>query len=262
MAIPNNPLSQAQAQVPTGPESKPLSLSVQPAALDGQKSAPKAAPAPAPTKDHVAVSTLKTGSTPAPLALFGQTAAFDPIQAGKLNTTPTISKANPPASIKAALAPTLKIIAAVDPKMAQAISKLDDNDFVLAADGLTDMFAKHDIYAAWVAVAREGGTAKLHFSDMVLDDRFWKLNDAEKASVLSHEMVHAGDLPIISHFEKLFGVIKNKIDGVEMGDPVEDRAYVYQQAQFEKLGIGSSSEIFWTVQTYLEDRGLIQPYKF
>ncbi len=254
MAIQNNPLSNGQA---LAAEAKKVNTPV-PA-----KPEKTVAPAPSTTaNDQVKLTATPVGSTPAPVSLFPQKTAFDPIKAGKVNTTQGISKANSPASIKAALAPTLKIIAAIDPEMSKAISKLDDNDFVLADDGIKDMFAKHDIYAAWVAVARDSGTMNLHFRDMVLDDRFWKLNDGEKASVLSHEMVHAGDLPIISNFEKLFGVIKNKIDGVEMGDPVEDRAYVYQQAQFEKLGIDSSSEIFWTVQTYLEDRGLIAPYKF
>ena len=45
----------------------------------------------------------------------------------------------------------------------------------------------------------------------------------------------------------------NKINGVEWGDPVEDRAYKHQYAMFEKLGITSRDEIFWTAQTYMED---------
>jgi hypothetical protein len=202
-----------------------------------------------------------------PISLFQmpQTPAkpiFNAIEAGKLNTTKTYSKADMPVSIKEALGPTIRIVEAVDPKLAAAIHKMDENDFVLADDGIHDMFAKHDIYAAWTAIAREKGTAKLHFYDMVLDDRFWKLRDAEKASVLMHEMVHANDIPIISNFEKLFGTIYNKVKGIEWGDPVEDRAYKHQYAMFDKLGIKSNDEIFWTAQTYLEDRGLIEPYKF
>lgn len=210
--------------------------------------------------DQLKVQTRKDPRLPAqPVSLM---AAFDPKEAGKRNTTPHISKANPPTSIKAALEPTIQIVEAVDPTIGKALRKMSDSDFVLADDGIHDMFAKHDIYAAWVTVAREKGNVRLHFHDMVLDDRFWKLRDAEKASVLIHEMVHAQDTPIISHFEKLFGTIYNKFKGRECGDPVEDRAYLHQYAVNQKLGINERDEIYWTVQTYLEDRGLVPPHTF
>jgi hypothetical protein len=214
--------------------------------------APVSRAVPAPV-DQLQTS-LPSGRVPAqPLKLFSD---FDPIAAGKRNTTAQVSKAHRPASLKAALEPTFQIVEAVDPKTARALRQMRESDFEMAADGMHDMFAKHDIYAAWVTVAREKGTARLHFSDMILDDRFWKLRDAEKASVLIHEMVHAGDTPIISNFEKLFGTIANKVKGVEWGDPVEDRAYLHQAAINQKLGLGEGDEIYWTVRTYLEDRGL------
>lgn len=235
------------------------------AVLAAPLSRPQVQQAPVPVQARLAPSdTLALsarGKVPASAISFAAP-AFDPIEAGKKNTTQGLSKAHMPMPVKEALGPTLKIIRAVDPEMAKAIDKLDEDDFILADNGLKDLFGQHDMYAAWVAVVREGGTANLHFSDMVLDDRFWKLRDAEKASVLMHEMVHSKDIPIVSHFEKLFGTIKNKVQGVEWGDPVEDRAYVHQYQMFEKLGIGSSDEIFWTAQTYLEDRGLVEPYKF
>lgn len=201
-------------------------------------------------------------STPLSFAAPAATPVFDPKTAGKANTTANYSKANMPVPIKVALEPTFKLVDAVDPKIAKELRNMDESDFVLADDGIHDMFAKHDIYAAWVAVAREKGTAKLHFRDMVLDDRFWKMRDAEKASVLIHERVHASDTPIISNFEKLFGSLHNKIKGIDWGDPVEDRAYLHQYKLFEPLGITSKDEIFWNVQTYLEDRKLVEPYKF
>lgn len=231
-------------------------------------STPTLAPTSAPVKVPPRVDQLQLSQTTdkrvpsTPLSLSVTKPAFDPIAAGKVNTTPHYSKANMPVPIKTALEPTFKIIDAVDPKMGKALRSMDESDFVLADDGIHDMFAKHDIYAAWVAVAREKGTAKLHFRDMVLDDRFWKMRDAEKASVLIHERVHADDLPIISNFEKLFGTIKNKIKGIEWGDPVEDRAYLYQYEVNKKLGITDRDEIYWGVQTYLEDRGLVPPHKF
>ncbi|MEZ0370446.1 MAG: hypothetical protein ACAI44_15260 [Candidatus Sericytochromatia bacterium] len=194
-----------------------------------------------------------------PLSLFSAPAGLDPIAAGKLNSTQGFKKGHMPVSTRQALDPTIKIVEAVAPEIGKAMRKLDDGDFELAADGMQDVFAKHDIYAAWVAVARERGTARLHFSDMILDDRFWELRDAEKASILIHEMVHAGETPIISHFEKLFGTIYNKVKGIEWGDPVEDRAYVYQYGLFDKLGITKADEVFWAVETYLEDRKLIAP---
>jgi len=223
--------------------------------------APKATTTPA-TADQLQLSRSKDSRVPSTPLSFAAKVAFDPIAAGKANTTPTYSKANMPVSVKTALEPTFKIIDAVDPKMGKALREMDESDFVLADDGIHDMFAKHDIYAAWVAVAREKGTAKFHFRDMVLDDRFWKMRDAEKASVLIHERVHADDLPIISNFEKLFGTIKNKIKGIEWGDPVEDRAYLYQYEVNKKLGITDRDEMYWGVQTYLEDRGLVPAHKF
>lgn len=197
-----------------------------------------------------------------PVSLFANQPAFDVIAAGKVNTTKGYNKANMPVPVKQALEPTFKLVDAVDPEIGKALRKLGNEDFGLAADGMHDMFAKHDIYAAWVAVARERGTAKLHFSDMILDDRFWGLRDAEKASILIHEMVHAGETPIISHFEKLFGTVYNKVKGIEWGDPVEDRAYLHQYKGFEKLGITKNDEVYWGVQTYLEDRKLIAPQPF
>ncbi len=218
------------------------------------------------------LSLLKSdGRVPAqPVSLFAAAAvptsvvpqAFDVIAAGKINTTQGISKASIKVPVKTALEPTIKIVEAVAPEIGKALRKLDEDDFGLAADGMHDLFAKHDIYAAWVAVARERGSARLHFSDMVLDDRFWALRDAEKASILIHEMVHAGETPIISHVEKLFGTVYNKVKGIEWGDTVEDRAYLYQHKLFDKLGITQKDEVFWTVQTYLEDRKLVKPFTF
>ncbi|PIQ28177.1 hypothetical protein COW36_04935 [bacterium (Candidatus Blackallbacteria) CG17_big_fil_post_rev_8_21_14_2_50_48_46] len=243
-----------------------INFSVQPLQTVTKPQAPalqraKTLPAQAPTVQDTLQRQLKHDPRvpQAPLNLFS---AFDPKEAGKANTTPQVSKANRPASIKAALEPTFKIVEAVDPEIGKALRKMDDSDFVLADDGIHDLFAKHDIYAAWVAVAREKGTAHLHFRDMVLDDRFWKMRDAEKASVIIHEMVHSKDTPVISNFEKLFGTIYNKVKGIEWGDPVEDRAYLHQNAVNQKLGITERDEIYWTVQTYLEDRGLVAPHKF
>lgn len=223
--------------------------------------APVAAPAsPKAVQDSLSIK-ARTGAVPAAAVSFAAP-AFDVIAAGKLNTTKGFKKGNMPGGVKAALEPTIKIVEAVDPKIGKALRELDESDFGLAADGMHDLFAKHDIYAAWVAVARERGTARLHFGDMILDDRFWDLRDAEKASILIHEMVHAGELPIISHFQKLGGTIWNKVKGIEWGDPVEDRAYLYQYHLFDKLGITRSDEVQWTVQTYLEDRKLVPPQPF
>lgn len=231
----------------------------QPLTLPVQTQRPTADPV-LPAPDRLQVQSRGDTRLPAqPLSLFS---GFDPKEAGKRNTTVQIAKAKPPASIKAALEPTFKIVEAVAPEIGKALRKMEDTDFVMADDGIHDMFAKHDIYAAWVAIAREKGTVRLHFRKMVLDDRFWKLRDAEKASVLIHEMVHAQDTPIISNFEKLFGTIYNKVKGREWGDPVEDRAYLHQHAVNQKLGITERDEIYWTVQTYLEDRGLVPPHKF
>ena len=246
---------------------------VQSAPISGPRPLPPAAARPAlspalspaaPSQaDSLSLRLAPQGKLPAAVAvsLFAQP-AFDPIAAGKLNTTQGYQKAAMPVSVTEALEPTIKIVEAVAPEIGKALRKLDNHDFGLAADGMHDMFAKHDIYAAWVAIARERGTARLHFSDMVLDDRFWALRDAEKASILIHEMVHAGELPIISHFEKLFGTVYNKIKGIEWGDSVEDRAYLYQYQLFDKLGITKSDEVYWTAQTYLEDRKLVAPATF
>lgn len=224
-----------------------------PAAL---KSAPS-------SKDQLQLQAASDQRVPtAPISLFASKPAFDVMAAGKLNTTQGYTKAKMPVSVKTALEPTIKLVEAVAPEIGKALRELDENDFGLAADGMHDMFAKHDIYAAWVAVARERGTAKFHFSDMILDDRFWGLRDAEKASILIHEMVHAGETPVISHFEKLFGTVYNKVKGIEWGDPVEDRAYLYQYKLFDKLGITKNDEIYWTVQTYLEDRKMVAPQPF
>lgn len=218
-----------------------------------------------PAADQLAVQTRR-GQIPAQAVSFFQAplpaASFDPVAAGRQNTTAGFSKATQNQSVKSALGPTLKIVAAVAPEIAADIEKMDDKRFLLAENGIKDLFGQHDMYAAWTTVIREKGSARLHFRSMVLDDRFWKLRDAEKASVLMHEMIHANDTPIISNFEKLFGTLHNKIKGVEWGDPVEDRAYLHQYQQFSKLGITEKDEIFWGVQTYLEDRGLIPPYKF
>ncbi len=241
----------------TRPVSAPVIPQTAPAVSVPVSAKPTAAVA-----DQLLLSRATDTRVPSTPLTFAAKPAFDPVAAGKANTTPQYSKANMPVPIKTALEPTFKIIDAVDPKMGKALRGMDESDFVLADDGIHDMFAKHDIYAAWVAVAREKGTAKLHFRDMVLDDRFWKMRDAEKASVLIHERVHADDLPIISNFEKLFGSIKNKIKGIEWGDPVEDRAYLYQYEVNKKLGITDRDEMYWGVQTYLEDRGLVPAHKF
>lgn len=247
-----------------GPQQISLSASIP---LRAQPQAPIANKTPVARDQFIFKNQADTRLPAQPISLFHMPQspvkeAFNPIEAGKINSTKTYSKANMPVSIKEALGPTMRIVEAVAPEIAAALHKMDEHDFVLADDGIHDMFAKHDIYAAWTAIAREKGTAKLHFYDMVLDDRFWKLRDAEKASVLMHEMIHAKDIPIISNFEKLLGTIYNKVKGIEWGDPVEDRAYKHQYAMFDKLGISSQDEIFWTAQVYLEDRGLIKPHQF
>jgi hypothetical protein len=245
----------------TRPETlaKPLSAP----ALARKSAASSISVAPVPRQDQVQLGHARDTRVPhQPLKFAALSPAFDPVVAGKTNSTVGYSKAKMPVSIKTALEPTFKIVDAVDPKIGKELRNMAESDFVLADDGIHDMFAKHDIYAAWVAVAREKGTAKLHFRDMVLDDRFWGMRDAEKASVLIHERVHAGDTPIISNFEKLIGSINNKIKGIDGGDPVEDRAYLHQYAVNQKLGITKNDEIYWAVQTYLEDRGLVKPEVF
>lgn len=248
--------------------------SLQPTAQAARVSAPlsiaavtpkKASPAPiknttASASDALQLQLKRDGRVPTqPLNLMA--APFDPIAAGRENTTKGYSKAHMPVPVKEALEPTLRIIDTVNPKLAKVVRDLDEHDILLADDGIKDMFAKHDIYAAWTAVIREKGTANLHFGSMILDDRFWGLRDAEKASVIMHEITHSKEIPIVSHFQKLFGVIGNQIKG-DYGDPVEDRAYLDQWNMFPKLGITDKDEIFWTVQVYLEDRGMIEPYKF
>lgn len=242
--------------------SPPLIQQPVPSLGPARPAAPIAVQNPVPAaRDSLTLTRLDGRVPAAPVSLFG-TQPLDIKAAGKLNTTKGYTKANMPVPVKTALEPTFKLVDAVAPEIGKALRKLDNSDFALAADGMHDMFAKHDIYAAWVAVARERGTAKVHFSDMVLDDRFWGMRDAEKASVLIHEMVHAGETPVISHFEKLFGTLYNRVKGIEGGDPVEDRAYLYQQKLLAPLGITQNDEIHWTVQTYLEDRKLVKPHVF
>ena len=92
----------------------------------------------------------------------------------------------------------------------------------------------------------------------------YDLDDVEKHSVtvgLRWDL-HEDETPVVSHLQKLGGTIWNKVKGLEWGDPVEDRAYLYQHQLFNKLGITSKDEVYWTVQTYLEDRKLVPPHKF
>lgn len=240
----------------TSPPLLPLSA---PAQRLGVSPAAMAPVAPSTSTDHLQGPSTASGSAPATGVRF--LSATEVIARGKLNTTATYSKAQMPVPIKEALKATLELVAAVDPERAKTLAAMEESDFLLADDGIKDMFAKHDIYAAWAGVIREKGSATLHFGSMVLDDRFWKLRDAEKASVLIHETIHAEEIPVISHVQKLVGVVGNRIKG-DYGDPVEDRAYLHQHTLFEALGIGTKDEIFWTVQTYLEDRKMIPPYKF
>lgn len=235
-------------------------LSIAPAQQPAQhQSTPATPPLAQIGSDSVQLQLRRDTRVPAqPLSL---SAPFDPIAAGRKNTTQGYSKANMPVPVTVALEPTFRIIDAVHPEMGKVARNLDDGDILLADDGVKDMFSKHDIYAAWTAVIRERGTANLHFGSMILDDRFWNLRDAEKASVIMHELTHSQETPIISHFQKLFGVIGNRIKG-DYGDPVEDRAYLDQFKMFDKLGIDDKDEMFWGVQVYLEDRGLIEPYQF
>lgn len=267
-AVASLPQLQAPISAPVRPAASTLALQA--------PAVPAALPAALPAtlgRDSLSLPVLSKGDArvpAAPVSLFAQAPvaaapankALDVIAAGKINTTQGLTKAKFNVPVKTALEPTIKLVEAVAPEIGKALRKLGEEDFALAADGMHDMFAKHDIYAAWVAVARERGTAKIHFSDMVLDDRFWALRDAEKASILIHEMVHAGETPVLSHFEKLFGTVYNKVKGIEWGDTVEDRAYVYQHKLFDQLGITQKDEVFWTVQTYLEDRKLAKPVAF
>lgn len=201
--------------------------------------------------DKLQVARPATGSVPANMF---QSKAFDVIAEGRKNTTTGVTKHTIKVPVKTALEPTIRLVEAVDPKIGKALRKLDESDFALSHDGMKSFGQKHEIYAAWVAIAREGMT--LHARDMVLDNHFWALNDAEKASVLIHEMTHAQEIPIISHFEKLAGTIRGLIQK-NYGDPVEDRAYLKQWNMFPTLGITERDDIYWDVKTYLEDRKLL-----
>lgn len=209
------------------------------------------APTPTALADSVKVASTPTGSIPANMF---QTKTFDVIAEGRKNSTAGLTKANIKVPVKTALEPTIRLVEAVDPKIGQKLRKMDESDYALSHDGMKSFGQKHEIYAAWVAIAREGMT--LHANDMVLDNHFWESNDAEKASILIHEMTHAGELPIISHFQKLAGTIRGLIKK-DYGDPVEDRAYLKQWNAFPKLGITERDGVYWDVKTYLEDRKLL-----
>ena len=175
-------------------------------------------------------------------AFLGRTEA-EYHQALTTNTTASLSKASPPAGIKAALEPTLKILEQHDSRAADWLRQLDEGDYDLAGDGLkSTLGGTTEIYAAWTAVVRDG--ASLHVNQMVLGDLFWQMSDVDKASALYHEYVHAVDDPVARTFNKAAGAIGNK---------AEDKAYIAQWQFLKRFNI-TSGEMYGTVKSYLDDR--------
>lgn len=170
----------------------------------------------------------------------------------KANTTQNISRAKPPASIKGALEPTLKLLEMYDSKAADWLRKLGDDEYALAGDGLKTMGQTTEIYAAWTALVRDG--AQLRVNDMILGDNFWSMNDIDKASALYHEYVHAVDEPVMRTVHKVYGTIEGLVSE-SFGDKAEDKAYLAQWGFLKHFGI-TSGEMYETVKGYMDDRKL------
>jgi len=174
------------------------------------------------------------------------------------NTTQGITKEKPPKDVKKALEPSLKILELYDSKAADWLRNLKKGDYLLAPYEIKVFggLMKQEMYAAWSSIIREG--INLHINDMVLGNHFWELNDAEKASVLYHEYIHAVDDPVCRQVYKTYGAIENAITK-NYGDKAEDKAYLAQWKMMQSLGI-KSGLMYEEVKYYMEERK-IGPFK-
>jgi hypothetical protein len=179
-----------------------------------------------------------------PLPQFTPLAQSAPHLVGKLkeNTTarladqPTLS----PDQVWQALQPSLDILQAVSPEIAQWVHTMHQENR-LHANGmhLVSAYYQSEIYAGYDQVRDQ----------LILGPAFWKLSNGHKAATLAHEFRHARqNYPKIVS-DKLTQLIT--LRGHTDYCKVEDEAYLYQKNFYQALGIDSLE-----VDYYLHERGL------
>jgi hypothetical protein len=160
------------------------------------------------------------------------------------NTTPEISsydlKAN---QVREVLRPMLEILDLYDPRAADWVRGLANDDFVLMDTDELIMACPKFFVGAEVMIV----------NDLVIADGFWSYSDIEKASFIYHEYVHSRQNLLWTTFEWWKVCVQG---GILYENAAEDEAYSGQYKMLHHFGI-DSGEVARDVRFYLKTRGLL-----